>query len=227
MKRDYLNGTPYSICQGEEMFHFNSDTELLGNFMKVHKGDSLLDIGTNNGALLFYGAAKGAGSLTGIDLFEENIAVAEENMHYNHVQADLQVVRVQDYIHAPFDVIVCNPPYFHTENESLKKENRYLRAARHDDYLSLQDLSSSCRRLLKDNGKVFLVYRSDSLMRLLHAFEKEGLYPERMRIVYGAVHKQAKSILVCFSRKNNPDLVIEKPAFLNDRKSYGWEEESV
>lgn len=227
MKRDYLNGTPYSLYQGEGMFHFNSDTELLGNFMKIHPGDSLLDIGTNNGALLFYGASKGAESLTGIDLFEENIRIAEENMAYNHLHAELHAVRVQDFIHSPFDVIVCNPPYFHTEKESLKKENRFLKAARHDDYMPLQDLSASCRRLLKDNGKVFLVYRPDGLIKLIHAFEKELLYPERMRIVYGAPDKRAKSVLVSFTKKKNPDLVIERPAFLNDRDSFGWKEKSV
>lgn len=226
MKRDYLNGTPYAIYQKEDMFHFGSDTELLGCFLRLHKGDSLLDIGTNNGALLCYGAFQGAGKLTGIDLFEEAVAIAKENMACNHLQADLQTVRVQNFRHEPFDAIVCNPPYFHSDQVSLKKENRYLRAARHDDFLSVEDLAESCQRLLKDNGRVFLVYRPDALMKLIHAFEKQNLHPKRLRVVYGSRNSVAKSVLVEFVRKNNPDLMIERPAFLNDRSSYGWKGET-
>lgn len=224
MKRDYLNGTPFSIRQGEGMFHFNSDTELLGHFMKIHAGDSLLDIGTNNGALLFYGASKGAGTLTGIDLFADTTRLAEENMESNHLQADLRTIRLQDFRHDPFDVIVCNPPYFHSDKESLKKENLYLKAARHDDYLPVEELACHSERLLKENGKIFLVYRPSAMMRLTHAFEKYSLYLQRMRIVYASVSKPARSVLLAFGRKNNPDLVVECPAFLDDRNSFGWKE---
>lgn len=226
MKRDYLNGTSYTVYQKDEMFHFGSDTELLGNFMRLHRGDSLLDIGTNNGALLLYGAYHGAGSLTGIDLFEECISIARENMTYNRVKAELQAVSVQNYKHEPFDAIVCNPPYFHNEDSSLKKENRYLKAARHDDYLPVEELAISCKRLLKDNGRVFLVYRPDALMKLLEAFEKQGLHADRMRIAYASEKKPAKSVLVEFVRNENPDLFLERPAFLNDRRSFGWKGES-
>lgn len=227
MKPDYLNGTPYVVYQKEDMFHFGSDTELLGCFMRLHKGDSLLDIGTNNGALLCYGAFQGAGKLTGIDLFEEAIAIASRNMAVNHLQAELQVVQVQNFRHVPFDAIVCNPPYFHSDQESLKKENIYLRAARHDDYLSLEDLAESCSRLLKDNGRIFLVYRPDALMKLIHAFEKQNLHPQRLRVVYASQNKNAKSILIELGHRNNPDLIIERPAFLNDRSSFGWKGEAL
>ena len=52
MKRDYLGGTGYTLEQKKEMYHFNSDTELLGKFVQVKKTDSVLDIGCASGALL-------------------------------------------------------------------------------------------------------------------------------------------------------------------------------
>ena len=54
MKRDYLGGTGYTLEQKKEMYHFNSDTELLGRFVQVKKTDSVLDIGCASGALLLY-----------------------------------------------------------------------------------------------------------------------------------------------------------------------------
>lgn len=219
MKPDYLYGTSYTLMQGEHMFHFNSDTELLGSFMHVHKKDTVLDIGTNNGALLFYAASKGAGSLCGIDLFEDVINLARENIACNHLKAEMHAVRLQDFSHDPFDIILCNPPYFDTKADHLKNENMYLRAARHADYLPLEDLFFYTSKLLKQNGSFYLVYRPDMLNKVLHVSYENGLYPERMRIAYASKNKPAKTILLSFTKRKDTHLTIESPAFLNDRDS--------
>ena len=78
MKADYLNGTEYTLEQPEEMYHFNSDTELLGRFMRLRRSDRVLDIGCNTGALLLYAAHQKAQDLTGIDLFDSVLRQAEK-----------------------------------------------------------------------------------------------------------------------------------------------------
>ena len=47
---DYINGTDIYLYQHKKMFRINTDTALLAQFMKVKKGERVLDIGTNNGA---------------------------------------------------------------------------------------------------------------------------------------------------------------------------------
>ena len=49
---DYINGTDIYLYQHKKMFRINTDTALLAQFMTVKKGERVLDIGTNNGALL-------------------------------------------------------------------------------------------------------------------------------------------------------------------------------
>ena len=163
MKLDYLNGTNYTLYQPEDMYHFNADTELLGRFMDVHRKDSVLDVGCNNGALLYYAKQKNALKLTGIDLFENVIENAKENFIRNEVNADLHVCPLQEFMHAPFDLIVCNPPYFNTKNDALKNENARIKAARHEEFLCLEDLMKHVKRLLKDNGRFDMVYRPDRM----------------------------------------------------------------
>lgn len=225
MKLDYLNGTNYSIHQPDDLYHFNSDTELLGRFMDVHKNDSVLDIGTNNGALLYYAHTKHATKLCGIDLFDKVIQNAKQNFERNGLQVSLYVVALQHFEHEPFDLIICNPPYFHTQVEHLKNQNEILRAARHEEYLHLDDLFSSVRSLLKDNGRFAMVYRPDQMTILLQTASKYGLYAKRMKIAYATYQKQAKSLLVEFVKSSKTHLCIEAPAFLNDRDSFGWKGE--
>ena len=146
MKLDYLNGTNYTLYQPEDMYHFNADTELLGRFMDVHRKDSVLDVGCNNGALLYYAKQKNALKLTGIDLFENVIENAKENFIRNEVNADLYVCPLQEFMHAPFDLIVCNPPYFNTKNDALKNENQSCKTRR----ISLfRRLDETCEEIVK------------------------------------------------------------------------------
>ena len=213
MKLDYLNGTNYTLYQPEDMYHFNADTELLGRFMDVHRKDSVLDVGCNNGALLYYAKQKNALKLTGIDLFENVIENAKENFIRNEVNADLYVCPLQEFMHAP---------YFNTKNDALKNENARIKAARHEEFLCLEDLMKHVKRLLKDNGRFAMVYRPDRMKDVIAIGMQYGLYPKRLKIAYASKNKQAKSILLEFVKNKNILLDIEAPAFLNDRDSFGW-----
>ena len=56
---DYLPNTNIYLYQDSEMFRINSDTRYLGEFINVKQSEVVLDIGTNNGALLLYANMKG------------------------------------------------------------------------------------------------------------------------------------------------------------------------
>ena len=77
MSFDYLPNTHIYLQQKEDMFRINTDTHLLGNFMKINKQDRVLDIGCNNGALLLY-ASQYTNKLVGIDILPEAIELAKK-----------------------------------------------------------------------------------------------------------------------------------------------------
>ena len=54
---DYIAGTDIHLWQRKDMFRINTDTAQLARFMKIRKGERVLDVGTNNGR-----AAAGCGS---------------------------------------------------------------------------------------------------------------------------------------------------------------------
>lgn len=221
---DYLYGTEYTMTQCDDMFHFGSDTELLGCFMDVKKQDRVLDIGTNNGALLFYASLSHPRELHGIDLYPEVIEVAKHNAKANNVEMTFDVCRLQDYTGDPYDLIVCNPPYFHTSDPRLKNANRYLLAARHEEYLNLDDLFSGVKRLLKSNGRFDMVYRPTDVFTVFNTASKYGLFCTRMRVAYASKKKRAKTVLLEFRFKENGETLIEAPVFLDDRSTFGHKE---
>ncbi len=219
MRLDYLYGTPFEIYQDEEMFHFNSDTELLGRFIKVSKNDSVLDIGCNNGALLLYAGMHGNKRLTGVDIFEKATSLARENLERNGLEGTFHTCRIQDYEGMRYDIIMCNPPYFDTRNEDLKNLNPYLRAARHEEYLSLWDLLSSVKRLLAKNGTFFMVHRPDRMQEVILQCAKLDMHVCVVKLAYASHLGRAKSILYGI-RHGEGGMKVDSPAYLDDRDSF-------
>ena len=71
MKSDYLPYIDYEFDQTGCTYKVNTDTVALGMFLDPMKHKSVLDIGTNSGALLLYAHEKGADKLIGVDIHED------------------------------------------------------------------------------------------------------------------------------------------------------------
>lgn len=219
MRTDYLYGTSFSIVQEEDGYHFNSDTELLGLFLQARKKEKVLDIGCHSGALMLYALHQGALDVEGIDLFEEVTALAKENLARCEQKGCVHTGRIQDFQGGPYDLIVCNPPYF-SSTGTMVPQSTILRAARHETELSLQELFGCVRRLLSDKGRFCIVHRASRFGEVLRLAETNGLHLTRMRPAYKSAGSEASVILVEFRRTSGRETIVEPPAYLNDRSTF-------
>jgi epoxyqueuosine reductase len=199
---DYLPNTNIYLYQRKDMFRINTDTRLLGEFMKIKPTDRVLDVGCNNGALLLYAHQYTPTILVGIDVLQEAIDLAKLNMQLNNIENyELMTINVKDYQATPFDVILCNPPYFPVHHTTSVNENIYLASARHLLAIDLEQLLISLKGLLKPAGKLFMVYRYDQLAQVLKAIDKAGLFIIRERTAADQRDQQIKSILLEISNE--------------------------
>jgi len=174
---DHLKYLNIELVQDDEMFRYNSDTTILGQFMEAPsiKNKTVLDIGTNNGSLLLYANMYGAKKLIGVDVFARALELAKLNLEKQGADFSLYESRVQDLNIDPVDVIVCNPPYFEMNNVT---KNEYFKKAMFEESLPLDEMFSNFRRLLKDNGTVYTLYPAD---RFFHFYEMAKKY--KMKIM--------------------------------------------
>ncbi|MCR5795492.1 MAG: methyltransferase [Solobacterium sp.] len=211
MRSDYLPHTPYTVLQPDDLYHFSSDSEHLGTFIRLKHTDSVLDIGCGTGVLMLYAAVQGPASITGIDLFEPVTKQAAENMEHNGVEAELLTGRVQDLKGRQFDVILCNPPFFAVTAPHLMSENEMIRAARHEVCLTLEELFASVRRLMKDKGRFYLVHRMSRLNEIMAAALDSRLHAVRIRPVYDGGVKNEGTLLMEFRSGTRGSVVFEMP----------------
>ena len=183
-KLDYLMNSDIKIYQDDEMFKMNSDTRNLGNFLDFKKKDyTILDVGTNNGALLLYASIKGeAKHYYGVDINEKALELAKENMSMNSINnctfyhSEFQNLKMDQV-----DYIVSNPPYFDGEHVSVNEDKRKARFA---VYLPIDDLIKNSKRLLKDRGSLFLVYPCFKLAQVVATLDKYKFGVTRLQFVH-------------------------------------------
>lgn len=179
---DYLPNTNIYLYQDSEMFRINSDTRYLGEFINVKQSEVVLDIGTNNGALLLYANMKGCKKLIGVDINSKAIELCEENMKLNKIENyELHSCKVQELKIDKVDVIICNPPYF---KSGKAKGNKDLANARHEGELTLFELIENSKRLLKENGKLMLVYKSCDIAEVIALLDLNGFGISRIQFVF-------------------------------------------
>ena len=209
---DFLPGSQQMIQQRKDMFRINTDTYALASFMMIKKGETVVDIGTNNGALLIEATRFHPKKLIGVDIFSEAIDLAKENLEFHKIENVLFFVcRIQDLTIDPVDVIVCNPPYFNQTVKKNRNPNPFLEAARHEVFLPLCELLNCVKRDLKDHGRFYLVHRSDRLAEIIIEADKRGLTLKKCMPILDHRKKNSHAICLEFVKGGKSGMILMNP----------------
>ena len=211
---DDLQHNGLMLYQDTDYERFNADALWLCAFLRASKSDRVVELGSGSGVICVLGADNTGASFTGVERQTRLVELAQKSVTYN--KQDIRFV-CADVAEAPallghgaFTVAVMNPPYF-TSGERSEHEQRSL--ARHDAGDTLAVFLASAFSLLKNGGKLFLIYPADALAELMHALEHARFAPKRMKLVYTKAGKSALRVLIESKKDGKPGLVIEPPLF--------------
>lgn len=179
----------------------------------------MLDLGSGTGLLsLLLLQRQRELSVTGLELLPEAVALAERTAAENGLtdrlffrQGDL---RDRAALPAePFDLAVCNPPYYPVSSGALTGETA-RRTARAEVDCTLADVCRAARRALRWGGRFCLVHKPHRLTDLLCALREAGMEPKRMRLVSTRPETAPSLVLLEGSRGGKPGLDLEPPLVL-------------
>lgn len=193
---DYIHDSDVYVYQRKDMFRVNTDTSLLAKFMKIKAGERVIDIGTNNGALLLYAARSYPSYLCGIDIQVEACELAQFNLQQHQIENyEIICKDFKLYEGKNFDVALCNPPYFEIDHHRCeKKDMRSI--ARHEHFLQLEPLLANVSCVLRSYGRLYLVHRANRIVDLVSLCRKYQLEIKTMQFVYDQRKECAGAILI-------------------------------
>lgn len=210
LRDDYLGDPSIRVLQDPDHFCLNTDTVLLAQFMKIHPGESVLDIGTNNGALLVAADRYQPARLIGVEILEEPAKVARANLARLKSPAELIEADVRLLEHEPVDVIVCNPPFFAVQPAAEKKQN-LRQLGREEVNLDLFSMIEAAARLLKSHGRLYFVHRPERIEEICTTLAAHNFALKTLQPVYDRRDDQCKSVLVYALKEGKPGCTFAAP----------------
>ena len=215
-----LNGL--QLIQKEQGFRFGVDAVLLSDFANVKSKHRVIDLCTGTGIVSFlvYGKYKPQ-EVIGLEIQDDMVEMANRSSKLNDtsdivkfVQGDLKDKALLDSL-GRFDVVTVNPPY-KLNNAGILNPNDKLAIARHEIMCNLEDVIVSARRLLKDNGRMFIVHRPERLADIFGLMRKYKIEPKRVRLVQPNTKKAPNIVLVEGQRDGGAFLKWEETLYVYD-----------
>lgn len=183
----------------------STDAILLGSMADAHNPSRILDIGTGTGVIALMLAQRFADAkITGVELDTDAASQAVENMSQSPFAARLALWhgRIQDFSEEEkFDLIVSNPPYF---PDHLKSSDAKRNKALHTDSLSFEELIQKARKLLKDQGKFWIILPPRQLEDWKAQAGDAGFFEDKNIAVYDRDGKPILRVVASFSLQNLP-----------------------
>ena len=214
---DDLPRNGYKIIQNPNKFCFGMDAVLLSGFAKVKAGEKVLDLGTGTGIIPILLEAKTKGKhFTGLEIQPESADMAMRSVAYNKLEEKIAIVNgdikeaTKLFGTASFDVVTTNPPYMN-DNHGLKNPELPMAIARHEVLCSLEDVIREGAKVLKENGRFYMVHRPFRLVEIFTLMTKYRLEPKRMRLVYPYVNKEPNMVLIEGLKGGKSMITVEKP----------------
>ena len=155
--------------------------------------------------------------------------MAEKSVIYNKKDKQIKIINenIKDFSLkniSKFDLVLCNPPYFKKNEKSSLNESYEKMIARHEILINIGEVCDCAKKVLKDNGNLCLVHRSDRLMEILEVLRKNNFEPKRLKFVYETLEKESTLVLIEAQKLGKVGLKIDKPLILYDQEGNLTEE---
>jgi len=210
------------VLQKKSGYRFSIDALLLAHFADMRPRDRIIDLGTGCGIIpLILIFRRKAGKVIGVEtqpslagLARRNAALNRQSGHITIVEEDLKKLG-PEIGRGTFDLVITNPPYREVGSGRINPHSEKA-LARHEIKASLEDVLWVSHQLLKDKGRLTLIYPASRTVDLIQGLRRMHLEPKRLQFIHSRLKGRASLVLMEACKEGHPQLQVLSPFFLYD-----------
>ncbi|MBQ8093775.1 MAG: tRNA1(Val) (adenine(37)-N6)-methyltransferase [Clostridia bacterium] len=213
---DDLQRSGLRIIQSVRGFRFGTDAVLLADYCAQRVGRQSVDMGTGTGVLpLLIAARNPEVSFEAIELSPAMADMAARSVRMNGLEERIHVQQgdvrgaAEMLGYERMDSVVTNPPY-HPEGTGLTSPDKEIAMARGgDNSCPIEAWVHACSRVLKNGGRLFLIYPAARLLTVSQAMQQGRIEPKRIRFVASRTQDAPKLVMIEGIKGGKPGLQIQ------------------
>jgi tRNA1Val (adenine37-N6)-methyltransferase len=210
------------VLQKKCGYRFSIDAFLLARFAKPRPMDRMIDLGTGCGIIpLILTFRHKVKKVIGVEMQPSLADLARRNVALNRLSArikiwekDLKGLEGKNG-RGTFDLVLSNPPYRKVGagrvNPRLEKA-----VARHEITATLEDVIRTAGDLLKEKGRLIMIYPASRAADLIEQMRKFHLEPKLLQFVHSHPRDEARLLLVEGLKEGRAQVRVLPPLFLYD-----------
>ena len=210
------------IVQNKNYFNFSLDSILLPNFVILTPNTkNIMDLCTGNAPIPLVLSMNTKANIIGVEIQKEIYKLAEESVKINNIK-NIKIINkdakeiINDFETDSFDLITCNPPYFKINKDSILNENKQKTIARHELFITIEDILKVSKKLLKNGGSLCLIHRTDRFMEIVELFKKYNIEPKRIQFIYPKENSESNLFMIDGRKNGKIGLKLLKPLIIHN-----------
>ena len=218
------NGKNLILYYDDNYFKITTDNLALANFIKIKSKDKLLvEFGSGLLSIPLLLSTRTDIEMVGIEKDSIACKLSSMSIKDNNLEDKIKVVNddiknIDKYFAInSIDIIVCNPPYFLLDNESIISDKEYLKMARHEGDMTISDVARLSKIYLRDGGSLYLVSRVYRFFEVRDTLIENKLAIKEIQFIYHDLDSTSKLVLI-EARKSGKEhgLKVLKPIILEE-----------
>ncbi len=231
---EMLPGAGISVLQKREGYRFSIDAVILGGFVRLSSESRVLELGSGSGVVSFILAGRHrALRFDGIDIQDDLVEMSKRSARLSKLDgrvrfeaADLRDLP-NHYRPESYDVVYFNPPYGKKGSGKISSLEQKA-TARHELNGGIEEFVQAASFLLRQKGRVFIIYPAKRLVTLLSTLKGRGIEPKTMRFVHSRADLPATLVLVEGIKGAGEEIIVPAPLIVYESvKVYSKEMEKL
>ena len=224
---DLYDYVPLKIYQNDKYFKFSLDSVLLAEFVKnPNTKKSIIELCAGNCAVSMILSTKTSAKIKAVELQKEIYELGKESIDYNNLENQIDVINcdikdVKKYFPGNnCEVIVCNPPYFVNNSSSFINNEDVKAIARHEITITLEEIIKISSKLLKLNGELYMVHRSERIDEIIELCSKYGIRVKNIQFISTKKSQDPRLVLIRAIRASKSGIKILKELCIEDLETF-------